>query len=160
MIAARGDLDAAEAALADAAGAARSEFEAARALLALGQVRRRAKRKAPAREALVAARGRFRDCGALLWVRTADAELARVGGRPSRARELTPTERRVAELVVAGRSNKEVAAALFVTVSTVEAHLSRIYAKFGVRSRAQLAARGVAEQGVGVSSVSAEPRQP
>ena len=51
------------------------------------------------------------------------------------------TERRVAELVVAGLSNKEVAARLFVTVRTVENHLSKVYAKLGVRSRTQLAGR-------------------
>ena len=59
----------------------------------------------------------------------------------SRARrgELTPTEQRVAELATEGLSNKEIAQALFVTVNTVEAHLSHAYAKLGIRSRAQLA---------------------
>jgi DNA-binding CsgD family transcriptional regulator len=54
---------------------------------------------------------------------------------------MTPTERRIAELVAEGSSNKEVAAAAFVSVKTVEAHLSRIYAKLRVRSRAALAHR-------------------
>jgi DNA-binding NarL/FixJ family response regulator len=54
---------------------------------------------------------------------------------------LTPTEQRVAALVAEGRSNKEVAATLFVTVKTVEANLTRIYPKLGVRSRAELAHR-------------------
>ncbi len=58
--------------------------------------------------------------------------------RPGRAGELTPTERRVAELAANGRSNKEIARALFVTVNTVEGHLSHAYAKLGIRSRAQL----------------------
>ena len=63
------------------------------------------------------------------------------GGRAPSSDELTPTERRVAELVVEGRTNKEVASALFVTVRTVEANLTRIYSKLGVRSRTELAAR-------------------
>jgi DNA-binding NarL/FixJ family response regulator len=57
------------------------------------------------------------------------------------AGELTPTERRVAELVAAGRSNKEVAGELFVTVRAVEANLSRVYAKLGIRSRTELVRR-------------------
>jgi DNA-binding CsgD family transcriptional regulator len=55
--------------------------------------------------------------------------------------ELTATERRIAELVAAGRTNKEVAAALFITVHTVEAALTRIYGKLGVRSRTELAGK-------------------
>ena len=54
--------------------------------------------------------------------------------------ELTASERQVAELAASGLSNKEIAGRLFVTVYTVEAHLSHAYAKLGVRSRAQLAA--------------------
>jgi DNA-binding CsgD family transcriptional regulator len=64
-----------------------------------------------------------------------------VPGRRPRGSRLTPTERRVAELVAEGRANKEVAAALFVTVKAVEANLSRVYAKLGVRSRTELAHR-------------------
>jgi DNA-binding CsgD family transcriptional regulator len=52
---------------------------------------------------------------------------------------LTPAERRVVELAIDGRSNKEIANSLFVTVHTVEAHLTHAYAKLGVRSRSQLA---------------------
>lgn len=76
--------------------------------------------------------------GARLWVERAREELARIGGRaPSGG--LTPTEERVADLVAAGRSNKEVADALFVSVRTVEANLTRIYAKLAIRSRTELA---------------------
>jgi DNA-binding CsgD family transcriptional regulator len=64
-----------------------------------------------------------------------------VPGRRSRGSRLTPTERRIAELVAEGRANKEVAAALFVTVKAVVANLSRVYAKLGVRSRTELAQR-------------------
>ena len=54
---------------------------------------------------------------------------------------LTPGEQRVAELVASGLSNKEVAGQLYLSVYTVQAHLSRVYAKLGVRSRSQLARR-------------------
>jgi DNA-binding NarL/FixJ family response regulator len=67
-------------------------------------------------------------------------ELRSLGGRQrTAASELTATERRVADLVAQGKTNKEVAASLVVTVSAVEAHLTRIYGKLGVRSRAELA---------------------
>jgi len=65
---------------------------------------------------------------------------------PRRERdELTAAETRVAALVAAGRKNKEIAAELYTTVGTVEAHLTRIYRKLGIRSRAELARR-VAER--------------
>ncbi|HVY97440.1 MAG TPA: helix-turn-helix transcriptional regulator, partial [Solirubrobacterales bacterium] len=72
-------------------------------------------------------------------------ELRRAGARvSSRARrgggsgELTAREREIAELVAGGRSNKQVAAALFVSEKTVERHLSAIYARLGIRSRVEL----------------------
>ena len=61
------------------------------------------------------------------------AELRRISGRRTPSEELTETERRVAELAAQGRTNKEIAAELFMGVSTVEAHLSRVYRKLGVR---------------------------
>ncbi len=79
--------------------------------------------------------------GAALWAEKTAAELARIPGRGRASSELTETERRVAELVADGLSNKEVAARLFVSVRAVEANLSKVYAKLGVRSRSQLAAR-------------------
>ena len=63
------------------------------------------------------------------------------GRRPQRDSELTPGERRVVELAANGASNKEIAQALFVSVHTVETHLTHAYAKLGVRSRGQLAGR-------------------
>ena len=63
--------------------------------------------------------------------------MSRVPGRKRVGAKLTPTEERVAERVAAGETNKEVAAALFVSVKSVEAALTRIYAKLGVRSRAE-----------------------
>jgi DNA-binding CsgD family transcriptional regulator len=120
-------------------------FEVGRTLLALGAAQRRAKRWAEARRSLEEAKRTFERIGARLWLQRAEEELGRVPGRRPGAEALTPTERRVAELVVEGRRNKEVAAALFVTVKAVEANLSRIYAKLGVRSRSELARRLVDE---------------
>ena len=74
----------------------------------------------------------------------ARAELGAIGGR-RRESELTAAERRVATLAAEGRTNREVAAALFVGERTVETHLSHIYAKLGVRSRTELAVKLVSQ---------------
>jgi DNA-binding CsgD family transcriptional regulator len=116
-------------------------FDRARTLLAFGAALRRAKRKADARERLEEAVVAFTALGAEGFAERARTELRRVSGRRRSEGGLTPTERQIAELVAAGRSNKEVAAALFVTVKTVEANLSRVYSKLGLRSRAELARR-------------------
>ena len=115
-------------------------FELGRTLLAQGQLRRRAKQKRAARESLQGALDIFERLGAPLWAERAGAELARIGLRPPAPLDLTPTEERVAELVAAGHTNREVAQALFVSVHTVEDNLRRIYRKLGVRSRTELAA--------------------
>jgi DNA-binding CsgD family transcriptional regulator len=115
-------------------------FERARTLLLLGVVLRRDKRRRDAREALVEAQAVFAALGAAAWEARTSAEVARIGGRTPSGDELTVSERRIAERVAAGKQNKEVAAELFVSVSTVEAALTRIYAKLGVRSRTELAA--------------------
>jgi DNA-binding CsgD family transcriptional regulator len=115
-------------------------FGSARAMLALGTVRRRARQKRPAREAIESALEAFDGIGASGWAAAARAELGRVGGR-TRADGLTPAERRVASLVAAGRTNREVAAALFLGERTVASHLTHVYAKLGVRSRTELAAK-------------------
>jgi DNA-binding CsgD family transcriptional regulator len=116
-------------------------FEHARTLLALGATLRRARRKAEARETLGQALAIFEELGARLWAERTREELARISGRRAGGSELTETERQIAELVAAGRSNKEVAATLYVTVRTVESNLTRIYAKLGIRSRTELAHR-------------------
>jgi DNA-binding CsgD family transcriptional regulator len=116
-------------------------FEAARSLMVLGQIHRRAKRKRLAREWLGRARDAFVELGARLWADRADAELARIGGRPSTPFELTETERTIASLVARGHTNREVADALFVSPSTVQANLKRVYHKLGVRSRTELATK-------------------
>ena len=116
-------------------------FERGRTLLCLGTVRRQAQQKRAAREALEQALAIFEELGARLWAEKARAELARISGRRTTSDELTGTERRVAELAADGHTNKEIAAELFMGVSTVEAHLSRIYRKLGLRSRTELAGR-------------------
>jgi DNA-binding CsgD family transcriptional regulator len=113
-------------------------FGRARALLALGVVRRRVRQKRAAREAIEAALAGFEDLGAASWVDKARAELGSVGGR-THVEGLTPAERRVAGLVAEGRTNREVAATLFLGERTVASHLTHIYAKLGVRSRTELA---------------------
>jgi ATP/maltotriose-dependent transcriptional regulator MalT len=122
-------------------------FERARTLLALGDVRRRAKEKRNARTALEQAAAAFDELGAQLWAARARESLARISGRtPGQTDELTPTERRVAELVAQGRTNKEVASALFVTLRTVEWNLSKVYSKLAVRSRTELARKLTSER--------------
>jgi len=138
---ARGDVDGALSAL-DAAvakhDAVDDAFGRSRALLALGVVRRRARQKRPAREAIESALAGFEALGAAGWAEQAREELGRIGGR-TRAEGLTAAERRVADLVAEGRTNREVAAALFLAERTVASHLSHVYAKLGVRSRTELA---------------------
>jgi DNA-binding CsgD family transcriptional regulator len=83
--------------------------------------------------------GRSSSASAPPFGSTALEPSSRVGGRAPSPGELTPAERRIAELVAEGLTNKEVASRLFLAPKTVEAHLSRIYGKLGVRSRAELA---------------------
>jgi DNA-binding CsgD family transcriptional regulator len=109
-----------------------------RARLALGVTRLRARQKRTAREALEAALAGFEALGATRWADSAWAELARIGGR-MRIEGLSPSELRVAELVAEGRSNREIAAALFLGERTVASHLTHVYAKLGIRSRTELA---------------------
>jgi DNA-binding CsgD family transcriptional regulator len=123
-------------------------FQQARTLLALGATQRRSKHRGAARATLGDALAIFEQLGAPLWADRARSELARIGGRAPSRGELTDGERRVAELVAEGRTNREVAAALFVTEHTVETVLSRAYRKLGVRSRTELTrqfARGTGE---------------
>jgi DNA-binding CsgD family transcriptional regulator len=116
-------------------------FEHGRTLLVAGRTRRRARRHHDAQAALTTAQSIFDQLGAPLWAATATAELARIGGRRPAPRGLTGTEQQVVQLVIAGRSNPEVAAELFMSRRTVEDHLSKIYRKLGVRSRTELAHR-------------------
>ncbi|MDQ1358574.1 MAG: hypothetical protein QOG44_2947 [Acidimicrobiaceae bacterium] len=142
LLAATGDLPAATAALAaalDDHAALGMPFEEARTRLWLGKVLRRAGHRGEAREALDTAAKMFVELGTPLYADRARAELGRLGGRVADHFTLTLTERRVADLVGSGRTNLEVAQALFVSVRTVESHLGRIYRKLGLRSRTELA---------------------
>jgi DNA-binding CsgD family transcriptional regulator len=116
-------------------------FERGRTLLAVGSAQRRARRLKDARETLQSALAAFEQLGATLWAGKARAELGRIGGRTRSRDNLTPAEQRVAALVAEGRTNKEVAAALVVSVHTVEAALTQVYRKLGIRSRTELARR-------------------
>ena len=143
VAAAQGDVDQASSLLKSAVTQHQEvgdSFGCARALLALGVLSRRARQKRSAREAIRAALGEFEQLGATTWVEKARAELGSIGGR-RQVEGLTAAERRVADLVAEGRTNREVAAALFLGERTVAGHLTRVYAKLGVRSRTELARR-------------------
>ena len=122
-------------------GAGPLPFDHGRSLLALGSAQRRAGQRRDARQTLEHALSVHTELGAGPWVAATRAELERIGGRAASGDELTPTERRVASLVADGRTNREVAGELVVSVRAVEANLTRIYAKLGLRSRAELASR-------------------
>jgi DNA-binding CsgD family transcriptional regulator len=142
LLAARGELVGAQAGFERAlAEHARTQdpFQHGRTLLAQGATQRRAKQRGAARLALEQALAIFERVGAPLWAEKARSEMARIGGRTSSRGELTEAERRIATLVAEGRTNREVAAALFITEHTVEGALTRAYRKLGIRSRTELA---------------------
>ena len=114
-------------------------LELGRTLLVHGQILRRRKQKSEARAVLERARSIFAEAGASLWLARAQAELSRIGGRAPSPRDLTASERKIAEVVAAGATNREAAGQLFLSVSTVEETLSRVYRKLGVRSRTEMA---------------------
>jgi DNA-binding CsgD family transcriptional regulator len=109
-----------------------------RTLLALGAAQRRAKRRREARQTLESALAVFERLGAALWADRAREELKRISGRAASPGELTPAEQRVAALVAEGKTNREVAAALYLSDRTVEGHLSRIFGKLGIRHRGEV----------------------
>jgi DNA-binding CsgD family transcriptional regulator len=142
LLAARGDLQSAFASFEHALAEhdrSTDPFHRARTLLALGRTQRRAKKRGAARKTLEEVVAAFERLGAPLWAEQARAELARIGGRAPSRDELTEGERRIAGLVAEGRTNRDVAAALFLTEHSVETALTRVYRKLGVRSRAELA---------------------
>ncbi|MEX2204156.1 MAG: LuxR C-terminal-related transcriptional regulator [Actinomycetota bacterium] len=114
-------------------------FDLARTLLALGTVRRRDRQKRPAREALDRALELFQELEAPIWAGQVREELSRVSGRRAAYTELTEAEDRVVRLAASGLTNREIARALFMSIRTVEGHLSHSYAKLGLRSRTELA---------------------
>ena len=148
LCAAQGDLVSAEGALERALVEQQritEPFELGRTLLALGNIQRRRRQKQAARASLQRAQAIFEQLGARRWAARAAEEIQRAGVRAG-PEQLTATEERVARLVGAGRTNREIAAALFITVKAVEANLTRIYAKLEVRSRTELALRLGAQQ--------------
>jgi DNA-binding CsgD family transcriptional regulator len=143
VAATEGKLDDAVVALEEAAtqhARAPIPFERAWTSLVAGRIRRRRRERAAARDEFAAALEGFLAVGARTWAARAQDELARTGIRVAPA-ELTETERRVAELVASGMTNREVAAVMFISPKTVDTNLGRVYRKLGVASRAELGAR-------------------
>ena len=145
LSAARGDLDGALRAVEQAMGEhdrLPMPFERARTQLVMGEVLRRMRRRDAAAQAVGDALLQFDQLGSPLWADRARKMLAGidVSGRSGEV-ALTDSERRIAEHVASGMSNKEVADVLFVSVKTVETNLTRVYRKLGIRSRAQLGKR-------------------
>jgi len=109
--------------------------------LTKGRLHRRAKQRRAAADAFAQAVAIFDRLGAVAWAERSRKELDVVGPRRRAPDELTATELRVAELAAAGTTNREIARAVFMSEKTVEAHMSRIYRKLGIHSRAELGAR-------------------
>ncbi len=111
----------------------------ARAWFTLGEVLRRSRQKGASRQAFQSALQVFEGIGARVWVERTQHELGRVAMRRPAGSPLTETERRVAELAGSGLTNREIAAALFISVHTVEAHLTRVFRTLGLHTRTELA---------------------
>jgi DNA-binding CsgD family transcriptional regulator len=120
-----------------------ARLEHAKALVELGAALRRSGQRIQSRQHLRHGSELAQICGAIPLAKRGWAELRATGARPrpitlSGPDALTPSERRVAELAAAGRSNRDIAQALFITTNTVEVHLTRTYRKLGVNGRADL----------------------
>jgi DNA-binding CsgD family transcriptional regulator len=120
-----------------------AQIELARTLTELGAALRRANQRVASREPLRRALDIGQRRGAKTIVEQAHQELVATGARPRRLllsglESLTASERRVAALAAGGMSNREIAQSLFVTVKTVEVHLSNAYRKLDIKSRAEL----------------------
>lgn len=113
-------------------------LERARTQLLLGQIQRRQRQKGAATQNLDEALAAFEAMGIPLWAERVRAELARCAVVPRRPSGLSPTEQRVAALAADGMTNRDIAAALFISAKTVEANLARVYRKLGIHSRAEL----------------------
>ena len=119
-------------------------FERARSHLAYGEFLRRRKRRLESRIQLRTALETFEGMGAVLWAGRAREELRATGETarqrdPSTADQLTPQERRVAQLAAEGGSNRDIAAQLYLSQKTVEYHLHKVFLKLDVSSRVELA---------------------
>lgn len=127
------------------AEASPARLEYAKAPIALGSGLRRSGRRSDAREPLGRGLELANRCGAAALAETARTEFYAAGGRPRREalsgpESLTPSERRIAELAAEGRTNRDIAQALYVTPRTVEGHLTSIYRKLGISARNALSA--------------------
>ncbi|MBW8803467.1 MAG: AAA family ATPase [Catenulisporales bacterium] len=111
-------------------------LEIARAQVTLGELERRARRRAAARAAWESAAEAYAAAGCGPWLRFVQARLERLD---SPAEPLSATERQIVELVRSGATNRQIAAALQVSVKAVEGNLTRLFRRFGVSSRAELA---------------------
>lgn len=120
-------------------------YDRARVNFAYGQTLRRAGKRRDADAVLQNARDAYATLGAQSYVERCDRELKASGMHTKRAgadfTQLTAQEQAVATLVAAGNSNKQAAVELFISVKTVQFHLTRVYAKLGINSRSELAAR-------------------
>lgn len=116
-------------------------FERARTQVLLAQLQRRQRRKGAAAATFGEALEVLEKLGTELWAQRVRDELARITKAPDHSSGLTPSEQRVAELAATGMTNRDVAAALFISPRTVEVNMTRIYRKLGIRSRAELGRR-------------------
>jgi DNA-binding CsgD family transcriptional regulator len=163
LLADKNEADACFAASIEQLQALPAPFEVARTYLCHGERLRRAGFRTDARPPLQRAIDGFDHLGAMPWAQRARVELRATGATPRRRGDdvdrdqLTAHEIQVALSVAGGASNREAAAALFLSPKTIEFHLARIYRKLGVRTRTELAAlaatRGWLHGGAGPNSV-------
>jgi DNA-binding NarL/FixJ family response regulator len=116
-------------------------FESARTQLLLGQLQRRGRLGEAATASLSAASSAFESMGTPLWLKRTQDELVSARVNRSGDQRLTPSQRRIAELAASGMTNRDVAAALFISLKTVEAGLTSVYRKLGITSRTDLGNR-------------------
>ncbi|HEX3834039.1 MAG TPA: helix-turn-helix transcriptional regulator [Solirubrobacteraceae bacterium] len=122
----------------------RARLELARTHLLYGEWLRRERRRLDAREHLRTALEAFTTMGAEAFARRAERELLAAGERAAKRTvgtpdQLTPQETQIARLAATGHTNREIAAQLIISHSTVEYHLRKAFRKLGVKSRTQLA---------------------
>ena len=120
-----------------------ARLELAHSLTELGAALRRSGERKAAADPLGEGLELAARCGARQLAARAREELRATGSRPRRAwrtgvESLTPGELRVARLAAEGATNREIAHQLYVTLKTVEGHLSRAYTKLGIKGRNEL----------------------
>jgi DNA-binding CsgD family transcriptional regulator len=130
----------------DRLGRCRMAVDLARAHLLYGEWLRRRRRRIDGRKHLRTAHEHFSDFGMEAFAERARIELEATGEHARRRTvdtlgQLTPQEAQISRLVAQGHTNREIAAQLFISPSTVEYHLRKAFRKVGVKSRTQLANR-------------------